>query len=132
MSRLRGHASSVPRHRLLRAGCLEQLQTTRIASGALSNFLLHLQAGELDDARAYFAPGLVTPSAQLDESLQEAYKKLHDYEIRDKKSIAGITRLVIFQDIMMTAVGPLEMGPITPSSRYKLHLLYVSFRPITR
>jgi hypothetical protein len=67
-------------------GCLEQLQTTRIASGSLSNFLLHLQAGELDDARAYFAPGLVTPSTELDESLKEAYRRLHAYEIKDKKS----------------------------------------------
>src|SRR5438093_11647048 len=71
---------------LMLTGCLEQLQTTRIASGSLSNFLLHLQAGELDDARAYFAPGLVTPAAQLDESLKEAYRRLHAYEIKDKKS----------------------------------------------
>lgn len=66
-------------------GCLEQLQTTRIASGSLSNFLLHLQAGELDDARTYFAPGLVTPSVELDESLKETYIRLRPYEIRNKK-----------------------------------------------
>src|SRR5437667_6153011 len=66
-------------------GCLEQVQTTRIPSGALSNFLLHLQAGELDDARAYFAPGLVTPSAGLDASIKEASDRLRLYEIRNKK-----------------------------------------------
>src|ERR1043165_4578892 len=70
---------------LILTGCLEQVQTTRIASGSLSNFLIHLQVGELDDARAYLAPGLVTPSAQLDESLKEAYQRLRAYEIKDKK-----------------------------------------------
>ena len=66
-------------------GCLEQYQSTRISSGSLSNFLLHLQAGELDDARAYFAPGLVTPSASLDQSLQDASHRLQKYDIRKKK-----------------------------------------------
>src|SRR5438067_1480573 len=66
-------------------GCLEQMQTTRIPSGSLSNFLLHLQAGELDDARAYFAPGLVTPSATLDASVKDASDRLREYEIRNKK-----------------------------------------------
>src|SRR5947208_11902631 len=70
---------------LVLTGCLEQVQTTRIPSGALSNFLLHLQAGELDDARAYFAPGLVTPSAGLDASIKEASDRLRAYEIRNKK-----------------------------------------------
>jgi hypothetical protein len=66
-------------------GCLEQYQTTRIPSGSLSNFLLHLQASELDDARTYFAPGLVTPSANLDQSLQDASRRLQRYDIRKKK-----------------------------------------------
>jgi hypothetical protein len=65
-------------------GCLEQFQTTRIPSGSLSNFVLHLQAGELDDARAYFAPGLVTPSADLDASLKSASNRLEAYEIKGK------------------------------------------------
>lgn len=68
------------------SGCLEQVQTTRIPSGALSNFLLHLQHGELDDARAYFAPGLVTPSAELDASIKKASDNLRAYEIADKQS----------------------------------------------
>src|SRR4051794_32009100 len=67
------------------SGCLEQVQTTRISSGALSNFLLHLQQGELDDARAYFAPGLVTPSANLDASIKAVPDSLRAYEIKDKK-----------------------------------------------
>jgi hypothetical protein len=71
---------------LLLSGCLEQVQTTRIPSGALSNFLLHLQQGELDDARSYFAPGLVTPSAALDASIKSASERVRAYEIKDKKS----------------------------------------------
>src|SRR5690349_21210500 len=70
---------------LLLTGCLEQIQTTRIPGGALSNFLLHLQQGELDDARAYMAPGLVTPSAALDNSIKEASKRVLAYQIRNKK-----------------------------------------------
>src|SRR5262245_58262171 len=66
-------------------GCLEQLQTTRIPSGALSNFVLHLELGELDDARTYFAPGLVTPSPELDNSLVEASHRLQAYEIKNGK-----------------------------------------------
>src|SRR6476469_6976984 len=71
---------------LLLAGCLEQVQSTRIPSGSLSNFLLHLQQGELDDARTYFAPGLVTPSASLDSSIKTASERVRAYEIKDKKS----------------------------------------------
>lgn len=63
-------------------GCLEQYQSTRIASGSLANFLIHLEHGELDDAKAYFAPGLVTPSAQLDESIKDASERLQAYQIR--------------------------------------------------
>src|SRR5690349_10604935 len=71
---------------LLLGGCLEQYQTTRSPTGSLSNFLLHLQQGELDDARAYFAPGLVTPSAGLDDSVKKASERVRAYEIKDKKS----------------------------------------------
>jgi hypothetical protein len=67
-------------------GCLEQYQTTRIPAGSLSNFLLHLEQGELDDARAYFAPGLITPSAALDQSLIDASRKLEAYEFKSKKA----------------------------------------------
>jgi hypothetical protein len=71
---------------LLLTGCLEQIQTTRIAAGALSNFLIHLEQGELDDARAYFAPGLVTPTAEIDTSLLQASDRLKKYEIRRTKA----------------------------------------------
>jgi hypothetical protein len=67
-------------------GCLEQLQSTRIPSGSLNNFFLHLYAGELDDARTYFAPGLVTPSAELDASIKSAADRLRRYEIKRGKS----------------------------------------------
>jgi hypothetical protein len=70
---------------LLLTGCLEQYQSTRIASGSLANFLIHLEHGELDDALAYFAPGLVTPSAQLDSSIKDASDRLQAYEIKVQK-----------------------------------------------
>ncbi len=70
---------------LVLTGCLEQMQSTRIPGGAVNNFYLHLYAGELDDARVYFAPGLVTPSPEQDQALKEASNRLRRYEIaRDK------------------------------------------------
>lgn len=69
----------------LLVGCLEQVQSPRLPAGALNNFLLHLQQGELDDARAYFAPGLVAPSPQLDASLVAASGRLRRYQIEKKK-----------------------------------------------
>lgn len=62
------------------------MQSTRIPSGALTNFFLHLDAGELNDARAYFAPGLVTSSAELDKSLETASDRLRRYQIERKGS----------------------------------------------
>ena len=56
----------------------------RAARKARSNFLI-LQNGELDDARAYFAPGLVTPSPQLDDTLKQILESLQKYEIKSKK-----------------------------------------------
>ena len=66
-------------------GCLEQYQPTRLPQGALINFLLHLHNGELDDARTYFAPGLVTPSAQLDQSLVDSSNTIKKWDIRNIK-----------------------------------------------
>ena len=68
------------------SGCLEQLQSSRVPSGSLSNFLLHLRAGELDDARTYFAPGLVTPSPALDDAIKQASIRLRRYDVQKKKS----------------------------------------------
>ena len=65
------------------SGCLEQYEPTRLPQGALLNFLIHLQNGELNDARDYFAPGLVTPSAQLDQSLMQASDAVKLYETRN-------------------------------------------------
>ena len=66
-------------------GCLEQYQVTRTPGGALNNFLLHLQAGEIEDARAYFAPGLVTPTPDMEARLKEASERLRQYEIRQTR-----------------------------------------------
>jgi len=71
---------------LVLTGCLEQLQSPRIPGGALNNFLLHLQNGELDDARTYFAPGLVTPSADLDASIEAASERVKKYQFRKMKA----------------------------------------------
>ena len=67
-------------------GCLEQYLPTRLPQGALIDFLIHLQNGELDDARTYFAPGLVTPSAAMDQSLLDSSNAIKKWEIRNKKS----------------------------------------------
>lgn len=99
------------------AGCLEQLQTTRIPAGALSNFVLHLRAGQLDDARAYFAPGLVTPSAQLDTSIIEASKRLRGYEleIAGKQSatedLSGGEKRVMLSGRVRPSLAPGESRP---------------------
>ena len=71
---------------LVLTGCLEQLQSPRIPGGALSNFLIHLQNGELDDARTYFAPGLVTPSADLNSSIKAASERVKKYQFRKMKA----------------------------------------------
>jgi hypothetical protein len=71
---------------LVLTGCLEQYQSPRLPGGALHNFLLHLQNGELDDARTYFAPGLVTPSAELDASIQEASNRIKRFDFRRMKA----------------------------------------------
>jgi len=70
----------------LLTGCLEQYEPTRLPQGALLNFLLHLQNCELDDARAYLAPGLATPSAQLDQSLMDASNEIKKWDIRNKSA----------------------------------------------
>jgi len=85
--RIAGALICLPLMLVLLTGCLEQIQTTRIAAGSLSNFLIHLEHGELDDARAYFAPGLVTPTPDLDASLQEASTRLKQYDIRGTKAV---------------------------------------------
>lgn len=71
---------------LMLTGCLEQYQTTRLPGGALTNFVLHLHNGELDDAMAYFAPGIVTPSAELDASVQAASEKVKLFDLRKMKA----------------------------------------------
>lgn len=78
-------ACSVVLASLLLSGCLEQIESPHVPSGSMNNFFLHLYAGELNDARAYFAPGLVTPSAQLDQSLQDASDRLRRYDIQRGK-----------------------------------------------
>jgi hypothetical protein len=86
LQRLAVVALTAPLCLLMLTGCLEQLQSPRIPGGALSNFLLHLQNRELDDARAYFAPGLVPPSAELDESIKAASERVKKYEFRKRKA----------------------------------------------
>lgn len=67
------------------AGCLEQYQSTRIPGGAVFNFYLHLRNGELEDARTYFAPGLVPMTPELDRGLIEASNRVKPYEVRRVK-----------------------------------------------
>ncbi len=84
MRRALSAALSIAIALLALSGCLEQIQSTRTTSGALHNFLLHLEAGELDDARAYFAPALVTPSPALDASIKAASDRVRRYEVEEK------------------------------------------------
>jgi hypothetical protein len=104
-------------------GCLEQVQSTRLPEGALSNFLMHLQAGELDDARAYFAPGLVTPSAQLDASIKEASDRVRRYEISKKKSdgqdLPGGAREEIITGTVRLRVPAGAPTPGSPDERWQ-------------
>jgi hypothetical protein len=71
---------------LILTGCLEQYLPTRLPQGALIDFLVHLQNGELEDARTYFAPGLVTPSAALDQSIQNSSNVIKKWDIRNKRA----------------------------------------------
>jgi hypothetical protein len=70
------------------AGCLEQYQSTRVPGGAVFNFYLHLRNGELEDARTYFAPGLVPMTPELDRALIEASNRVKPYEVRRVKADA--------------------------------------------
>lgn len=72
---------------LLLSGCLEQVQSPRSPGGALSNFYLHLYAGELDDARSYMAPGLVELSPELDSQIIEASERLSVFEVEKEKAV---------------------------------------------
>ena len=66
-------------------GCLEQYQSTRIPGGAVFDFLLHLRNGELEDARTYFAPGLVPMTPELDERLISDSNRVKRFEFRKVK-----------------------------------------------
>ena len=70
------------------AGCLEQYQSTRVPGGAVFNFYLHLRNGELEDARTYFAPGLVPMTPELDQALIEASNRVKPFEVRRVKADA--------------------------------------------
>ena len=78
---------------LLLTGCMEQLASPHSSGGALNNFFIHLYAGELDDARAYFAPGLVEMTPELDRTIKEASDRLRQYEIEVKVPITEVEKL---------------------------------------
>lgn len=102
---------------LVLTGCQEQIQSARVPSGALTNFLLHLEAGELDDARAYFAPGLATPlpssspAADLDSALRGASERLRRYEISRGRAR---TQQLGVGEIRETIEGRVRLRPGTP------------------
>src|SRR4051794_26750445 len=64
---------------LLLAGCGEEIQSTRLPVGTASNFLYHLQHGELDDALTYWAPDF--PPADARPRTQAAITQLAGYEV---------------------------------------------------
>src|SRR5687768_1822858 len=78
---------------LLLTGCLEQLLSPHSSGGALNNFFIHLYAGELNDARTYFAPGLVEMTPELDRTIKEAADRLRRYEIEVRVPITEVEKL---------------------------------------
>lgn len=90
-------------------GCLEQYQSTRIPGGAVFNFYLHLHNGELDDARAYFAPGLVPITPELEQALVDASERLKRFDSRRVKADA---RDLPNSEKQVTLAG--EIRPRTP------------------
>ena len=95
---------------LLLTGCLEQVQSPRLPEGALNNFLLHLHEGAIEDARAYFAPGLVERTEELDASLQEASERLQPYQMEVDRRRAAIDELGEGQ-IQVTLKGRVRLRP---------------------
>ena len=69
---------------LLLTGCLEQLVTTRIPSGATRNFLFFLTHGQQDNAMAYWAPGHVPPDARA--QVAQAVTALKPYTVTVQKA----------------------------------------------
>ena len=106
---------------LVLGGCLEQIQSTRTPTGALNNFLLHLQAGELDDARAYFAPGLVTQSPDLDQLVIAASGRARRYEIVQKPART--------EDEQVKLTVPLDNGKIQETIKGRVRLRPVAGAP---
>jgi hypothetical protein len=76
---------------LLLTGCLEQVLSPHFRVGALNNFFLHLYAGELVDARAYIAPGLVERTPALDSEIKSAADSLRRYEIEVARPLTDTT-----------------------------------------
>ena len=104
------------------AGCLEQVQSPRTPTGALHNYLLHLQGGELDDARAYFAPGLVTPSPALDQSIKEAADRVRRYQVEEKPAK--------LEDEQKKLTVPLSNGEVQETIRGRVRPLPARGQPI--
>jgi hypothetical protein len=102
-------------------GCLEQVQSPHTSTGALHNYLLHLQAGELDDARAYFAPGLVTPSPALDQSIKEAADRVRRYQVEEKPAKT--------EDEQKKLTVPLDNGEVQETIRGRVRPLPAKGEP---
>ncbi|HKP52281.1 MAG TPA: hypothetical protein VJ183_06480 [Chloroflexia bacterium] len=103
------------------SGCLEQIQSPHSSTGALHNYLLHLQAGELDDARAYFAPGLVTPSPALDQSIKAAADRVRRYQVEEKSAKT--------EDEQKKLTVPLENGEVQETLRGRVRPLPAKGEP---
>jgi hypothetical protein len=88
-----GRLLVLPLLALLLTGCLEQLQSPHSTGGALNNFFQHLYTGTLDDARTYFAPGLVERTPELDRVLIETSERLRMYEIEVRRPVTDVEKL---------------------------------------
>jgi len=93
---------------LLASGCLEQLTTTRIPSGATENFLYFLQHDEQADANAYWAPDHLPPDAA--QQVAQAATRLRRYSVEAKKAgtVAQPDRSV---EVTITGTAHLSTDP---------------------
>ena len=70
----------------------------------------------MDDARAYFAPGLVTPSPELNQSIKAASDRVRRYEVEEKNITkeaeqAKLTVPIANGEVQETIPGRVRLRP---------------------
>jgi len=75
----------------------------------------------LDDARAYFAPGLVTPSPALDQAIKAAADRVRRYHVEEKPAKT--------EDEQIKLIVPLENGEVQETIRGRVRPLPAKEQP---